>query len=60
VPLRDEQRREAAGLLAELLVEAGRKREGVRSDGGFIGALGGASDGVTSLPDGGVEARRAA
>jgi hypothetical protein len=39
VPLSDEQRREAAGLLAELLLDAARKREGVRSGSGFTGAL---------------------
>jgi hypothetical protein len=59
VPLSDEQRREAVGLLAELLVDAARRREGVVSGGGFDGVLGGASGGV-SLPNEGVGARRAA
>jgi hypothetical protein len=50
VPLRDEQRREAVGLLAALLLDAALKREGVRSGGGFGGGvLGGASGGVESL-----------
>jgi hypothetical protein len=60
VPLSDEQRREAVGLLAELLIDAALKREGVVSGGGFPGALGSASGGVGSLPDEGVRARRAA
>jgi hypothetical protein len=60
VPLSDEQRREAVGLLAELLVDAARRREGVVSGGGFDGVLGGASGGVASLPNEGVGARRAA
>jgi hypothetical protein len=60
VPLSDEQRREAVGLLAQLLVDAALKRQEVPSGGGFDGVLGGASVGVASLPDEGVKARRAA
>jgi hypothetical protein len=60
VPLSDEQRREAVGLLAGLLVDAALKREGVRSGSGFTGALGGASGGVAPLPDQRSNARRAA
>jgi len=60
VPLSDEQRREAVGLLAELLLDAARKRAGVRSGGVFDGVMGGASGGVAPLPDEGVRARRAA
>ncbi len=60
MPLSDDHRRQAVGLLAELLVDAALKREGVRSGGGFDGVLGGASGGVASLPDEGVGALRAA
>jgi hypothetical protein len=61
VPLGDAQRREAVGLLAELLVDAAlKKREGVVSDGGFGGVMGGASGSVASLPDERGRARRAA
>jgi len=60
VPLSDEQRREAVGLLAELLVDAALKPERVVLGGGFDGALGGASGGVESLPDRRAKARRAA
>lgn len=58
--LNDEQRREAIVLLAELLLDAVRKHEGVRSGGGFDGVLGGASGGVAPLADEGGRARRAA
>jgi len=60
VPLSDEQRREAVGLLAELLVDAALKREGVRSGGGFGGVLGGASGSVAPRPDQRAKGRRAA
>jgi hypothetical protein len=59
LPLSDEQRREAVGLLAELLLDAARRKR-VRSGGTFDGVLGGASGGVASLPDEGVRAGRAA
>jgi hypothetical protein len=55
-----EMEREAVALLAELLLDAGRKRRGVRSGGGFDGVMGGASGGVASLPDESARARRAA
>jgi hypothetical protein len=54
-----DQRQETAGLLAELLVDAARKRDRVRSGSGFDGVMGGASGGVAPLPDEGVGARRA-
>ena len=60
VPLSDEQRREAVGLLAELLLDAALKRHRVLSDGVFDGASDGASDRVAELADEGVRARRAA
>jgi len=60
VPLSSDQSQEAVGLLAELLVDAARKRDRVRSGGGFDGVMGGASGGVAPLPDEGVRARRAA
>jgi hypothetical protein len=60
VPLSDEQHREAVALLAELLIDAARTREGVVSGGGFPGALGGVSGGVAPLPDNDAAARRAA
>jgi hypothetical protein len=60
VTLDDDERREAVGLLAELLVDAARKREGVPSGGGFDGVLGGTSGGVASPPDEGASALRAA
>jgi len=61
VALSDEQRREALGLLAELLLDAAaRKSEGVVSGSGFDGVMDGASGGVAPLPDEGLRARRAA
>jgi hypothetical protein len=64
VPLSSDQRQEAVGLLAELLVDAARKRDRIRSgsgfDGGFDGVMGGASGGAALRPDEGVRARRAA
>jgi hypothetical protein len=59
-PLSSDQRQEAVCLLAELLVDAARKREGIQSGSGFDGVMGGASGGVVSLPDERVRARRAA
>jgi hypothetical protein len=47
-------------LLAELLLDAARKRLGVFSGGVFDGVFDGASDGVAGLADEGVRARRAA
>jgi hypothetical protein len=60
LPLSSVQRREAVGLLAELLVDAALKREGVPSGGGIDGVMRGAFGGVASLPDEGVGTRRAA
>jgi hypothetical protein len=60
VPLSSDQRQEAVGLLAELLIDATRKRDRVRSGSGFDGVMGGASGGVAQFPDEGVRARRAA
>lgn len=60
MPLSGEQRREAVGLLAELLLDAARKSAGVVSGGGFPGALGGASGGVAPLPDDRAKPQRAA
>jgi hypothetical protein len=60
VPLSDDQRREAVGLLSGVLLDAARKREGVPYGGGLDGAFDGASGGVVSLPDTGVWSRRAA
>lgn len=57
--LSEEQRREAVALLADLLLEAARKRAGV-SGGGSAGVIDGASDGVVKFPDGRGEARRCA
>jgi hypothetical protein len=48
--LSDKQRREAAGLLAELLLDAARRRQGVPSGGGFDGVMVRAFDGVAPLP----------
>jgi hypothetical protein len=59
VRLSDEQRREAVALLADLLLEAARKRAGV-SGGGSAGVIGGASCGVGEFLDGRGEARRCA
>jgi hypothetical protein len=47
-------------LLAELLVDAASKRRQVHSAGGFDGALGSVSGGVTPLPNERASARRAA
>ncbi len=47
-------------LLAELLLDAARKRHGVVSGGGFTGVFGGASSGVASLADARASTRRAA
>jgi hypothetical protein len=59
VRLTEEQRREVVALLADLLLEAARKRAGV-SGGGSDGVIGGASGGVVEFPDGRGEARRCA
>jgi hypothetical protein len=59
VRLSEEQRREAVALLADLLLEAARKRAGV-SGGGSDGVFGGASGGVAESSDGRGEARRCA
>ena len=53
MPLSDEQRREAVALLADLLLEAARKRASVSggaSDGVSGGASGGVIGGVISFP----------
>jgi hypothetical protein len=60
VPLSSDQRQEAVGLLAELLLDAAVKCGGVFSGVVSAGALHGASDSVGPLPDEGVRARRAA
>jgi hypothetical protein len=54
-----EQRRDAVALLADLLLEAARKRGGV-SGGASGGVMGGASDSVVELPDRRGKARRCA
>jgi hypothetical protein len=59
VRLSEEQRREAVALLADLLLEAARKRPGV-SGGGSDGVIGGASGGVAESSDGRGKARRCA
>jgi class 3 adenylate cyclase len=59
VRLSDEQRREAVALLADLLLEAARKRAGV-SGGASDGVIGGASGVVAEFPDRRGEARRCA
>jgi hypothetical protein len=60
VALSSDQRQEAVGLFAELLLDAARKRDRVRSGSGFDGVIGGASGGVPPLPDEGARARSAA
>ena len=60
MPLGSDQRQEAVGLLAELLLDAARKREGVVSDVGFDSALDRASGGVAPLRDEGAKPQRAA
>jgi hypothetical protein len=59
VRLSEEQRREAVALLADLLLEAARKRARV-SGGASDGVIGGASSGVAESSDGRGEARRCA
>jgi hypothetical protein len=59
VRLSEEQRREAVALLADLLLEAARKRAGV-SGGGSDGVIGGGSSGVAEPSDGRGKARRCA
>lgn len=46
-----EQREEAVALLAQLLLDAVRKRRGVVSGGVSAGALDGASGSVVSFPE---------
>jgi hypothetical protein len=60
LPTGSDQRQEAVVVLAELLVDAARKCDRIRSGSGFDGVMGGASGGVAPLPDEGVRARRAA
>jgi hypothetical protein len=60
VPLSSDRRQEAVGVLAELLLDAARKRDRVRSGGGFDGVMGGAFGRVASVPNDGVRGRRAA
>jgi hypothetical protein len=59
VRLSEEQRREAVALLADLRLEAARKRAGV-SGGASDGVSGGASGSVVELPDRRGKARRCA
>jgi len=59
VRLSEEQRREAVALLADLLLEAARKRAGV-SGGASDGVIGGASGIVAASSDGRGKARRCA
>jgi hypothetical protein len=59
VRLSEEQRREAVALLADLLLEAARRRAGV-SGGGSVGVIDGASGVVVEFPDGRGKARRCA
>jgi hypothetical protein len=54
-----EQRREAVALLADLLLDAARKRAGV-SDGASAGVIDGASGIVVPFPDRRGKARRCA
>ena len=57
--LSEEQRREAVALLADLLLEAARKRAGV-SGGASDGVIDGASGVVVEFPDERGKARRCA
>jgi len=57
--LSDEQHREVVALLADLLLEAARRRVGV-CGGASAGVIDGASDGVAESSDGRGEARRCA
>jgi hypothetical protein len=59
VRLSEEQRREAVALLADLLLEAARKRAGV-SGGASDGVISGASGGVAESSDRRGKARRCA
>jgi hypothetical protein len=58
VPLSDEQRREAVGLLAELLIDAALKREGVVSGGGAVSPAPSLSYAVRNLCPAQVASRR--
>jgi hypothetical protein len=60
VPLAVVQEREAAALLAELLLDAARKRRGLRSGGALPGAFDGVIGGVTRVPEQRGNAREAA
>jgi hypothetical protein len=57
--LSEEQRREAVALLADLLLDAAKKRAGV-SGGASAGAMDGASGGVVPFPERRGKARRCA
>jgi hypothetical protein len=57
--LSEEQRRDAVALLADLLLQAARKRASV-SGGASDGVSGGASGGVDEFPDRRGKARRCA
>jgi hypothetical protein len=59
VRLSEEQRREAVALLADLLLEAARKRAG-GSGGASDGVIDGASGGAVEFPEGRGKARRCA
>lgn len=60
VPLSAEQEREAAGLLAELLLGVAVKGRGSASGGGLYGGSVGAIGGVVPLPARAGKARKAA
>jgi hypothetical protein len=60
VPLAVVQEREAAALLADLLLDAARKRRGLRSGGALAGVSDGVIGSVVPLPDKRGKAREAA
>ncbi len=60
VPLAGADEREAVALLAELLLEAARKRRGLRSGGALHGVSGGATGSVIRFPQSRQQAREAA
>jgi hypothetical protein len=59
-PLASEHEREAAALLANLLLDVAAKRRGVRSAGVFGGVSGGAIGSVIPFPEKRTKAREAA
>jgi hypothetical protein len=60
VPLAVVQEREAAALLAELVLDAARRRRGLRSGGALASASDGGIGSVTPLPEKRGNAREAA